>query len=155
MRRLLLVATVVAVFVLLVSAVAASANGNTTTLRLISRDEAGSFIDNPPAATGEGDVSQGDMFVFTSRLFRGGRRVGRGHVACTITLARGERSLSQCVGTFTLRRGQITAQGVVGQADRFTGAITGGTGRYDAARGTLEVRDRGARPDILTFRIIR
>ena len=160
MRRLLVPATLAAVAALLVSAVGASANGNgkrerTTTIRVIAREEAGQFVDLPPTATRPEEISQGDMFVFTSRLFMRGERVGRLHVVCTLTVARGPRSIAQCVATARLPGGQITVQGVSSEARRFTVPITGGSGRYRAARGTLEVRELRGDREALTFRIIR
>ena len=54
----------------------------------------------------------------------------------------------QCVGTLSLRGGQITLQGLIevqGEDDPgpFKVAITGGTGKYSGAGGQATVRDVG------------
>jgi Dirigent-like protein len=129
----------------------------TTTFTLLERSDSATFIDNPPKAAREGDVSQGDMFVFTGRLSRraGGPQIGRTHGVCAITLAAGQRSQSQCTATVGLRGGQIAAQGVTSAGDVLTFAITGGTGRYRTARGTVTSRDINDQLSKLTFHVIR
>ena len=47
----------------------------------------------------------------------------------------------QCVATFDLPTGQITVQGVLRDAPDFTIAVTGGTGDYSGAGGTLTGHD--------------
>ncbi len=156
MRGRFVLISLAATGAIVVSAAGASANGTTktTTIRVISQEESGQFVDNPPTAAGPEDASVGDMFVFTLRLSKAGRRVGRGHVACTMTQLR--PPVPQCVGTFRLTGGQITVQGLTPPDDRpFTVAITGGTRRYAGARGTLRVRPLAGERERLTFRIRR
>ena len=62
----------------------------------------------------------------------------------------------QCVATLSLRRGQITLQGLVeiqGEGDMgpFTVAITGGTGAYRGAGG--EARIRGVSPTRTVYKL--
>ena len=103
---------------------------------------------------GEPGESVGDMFAFSSLLTKHGRTVGHTGVACTVTSL--ERAEAQCVGTASLRRGQITVQGLIGEEsdeEEFELAITGGTGAYEGAEGTLVVRELSETRELLTFHL--
>jgi hypothetical protein len=114
-------------------------------VRVLSTNTEEAFVD-----VGEPDLSLGDAFVFSSDLTKRGRSVGHTGVVCTITsVARNE---SQCVGTAWLRKGQITIQGLVaGEPEMFSFAITGGTGAYEGAGGTLVVKELSDTEELLTF----
>jgi hypothetical protein len=86
--------------------------------------------------------------VFSETLFVRGREVGVSGAVCTIVqgVPPYDIALNHCVGTLSLRRGQITLQGLIevqGEDDPgpFTVAITGGTGRYSGAGGNAVIRD--------------
>jgi hypothetical protein len=99
---------------------------------------------------GEPDFSLGDEFVFTSDLTKHGTSVGHTGVVCTVTSV--ERSESQCVGTASFSRGQIAIQGLLaGEPERFAFPITGGTGAYEGASGTLVVTTLSDTEELLTF----
>jgi hypothetical protein len=99
---------------------------------------------------GEPDFSLGDEFVFTSDLTKRGTSVGHTGVVCTVTSV--ERSESQCVGTASFSKGQITIQGLLaGEPERFEFPITGGTGAYEGASGTLAVTTLSDTEELLTF----
>jgi hypothetical protein len=101
---------------------------------------------------GEHDFSLGDSFVFTSTLTKSGRRVGHTGVVCTITSTKREES--QCVGTAVLPGGQISVQGLdVGERPRFELPITGGTGDFEDAGGTLVVREVSDTQELLAFHL--
>ena len=83
--------------------------------------------------------SLGDQLVFSEARFERGREVGPTVPPYTVITF-------HCVGTLSLRRGQITLQGLIetqGEDDPgpFTVAITGGTGAYRGAGGEAVVRD--------------
>ena len=65
----------------------------------------------------------------------------------------------QFVATAALPKGQITTQGLGTFTDgpaKFELAITGGTGKYRTAHGTLSVEEVGGEEEfLLTFRVIR
>ena len=110
-------------------------------LVVVSRNATETDIDNPP----EGE-SQGDEFVITSPLFKGGKRAGRFDAHGVVTEVNLEQNVFafQVTFTATLPGGQIVSTGV-GVFDEptdnsFTAAITGGTGRYDEAGGDVVVR---------------
>jgi allene oxide cyclase-like protein len=97
---------------------------------------------------GASGPSVGDRFIVFGTVSMNGKRVGAGGYECTTMLftpgpdpaGEPEAFTDQCVATLSLRKGQITVQGLV---DR-TGpvpvalAITGGTGAYRTAHGQLE-----------------
>jgi hypothetical protein len=136
-----LAAAVAAAGVAVASGPGVTATGaRSQTLRLVSHDTGNGFVDNAP----RGD-SAGDMAVFTQDLFRHGRRYGRGDVQFVET-AKGATQAQDTMlisGAFRLPRGEITATGAthVG-ARRFKLAITGGTGAYRAARGSVTAINR-------------
>ncbi len=82
----------------------------------------------------------GDQIVFTNKLLKGDTEVGHEGAVCTVTSV--ARQEAQCVATFSLRGGQITAQALVhlGDLTPYRVAITGGSGRYEGAEGQIEVQ---------------
>jgi allene oxide cyclase-like protein len=124
------------------SAAAADGKGKKT-LKLIGRESQSEFLD-----LGTPGPSLGDQLVFSEVLFRRGRgEVGMSGVVCTVTEALPPYDVLtfHCVATLSLRRGQITLQGLVeaqGMDDPgpFRVAITGGTGAFRAAGGEARVR---------------
>ena len=91
---------------------------------------------------GDPGPSVGDQLVIGGDIFN--------HQGGTLVGARGplhqlERSRDLCLGALTVGDGQITFQGLVDTFTFFTNqpvdfAITGGTGPYRKARGTVTVR---------------
>jgi hypothetical protein len=94
--------------------------------------------------------SIGDRFLVSGSLRAGGRIAGRGHVTCTVIDRRYHGQ--DCAFVLVLRDGTITAAGggvnrlLPGQspspphaADEF--AVTGGTGAYRGASGTLSLQE--------------
>jgi len=114
---------------------------------VLSTNTEEAFVD-----AGEPGFSLGDSFVFSSRLTRHGETFGHTGVVCTVTSVRMEES--QCVGTAWLRRGQISIQGLLaGEPEEFEFPITGGTGAFEDAGGTLVVRELSDTEERLTFHI--
>jgi hypothetical protein len=79
------------------------------------------------------------------------RAIGESVLVCTY-VGRTERS---CLVTYTLPKGSIVAAGVLTSRLLYELAITGGTGLYDNARGTVTTTVTGMRPrrDVLLFRL--
>jgi allene oxide cyclase-like protein len=93
---------------------------------------------------GKKNESLGDTFTFTEKLFHGGERVGRDAVTCTIIAARPSAFRLLCWGTLTLfGRGDLTVHGKVLFREGATAlpelAVTGGTGDYAGASGTMTI----------------
>jgi len=108
--------------------------------------------------TGKDGPSVGDSFTFTEKLFHRGDRVGRDAGSCKVTRVTKRSFGSHCTVTATFRgRGDITVQGAIlykrGERSRPTVAITGGTGDYKDAAGTVKLVDRRGEPTRLRFRI--
>jgi hypothetical protein len=77
----------------------------------------------------------GSVVVFSERLAEAGKAVGADHIVCTFTGAWPSET-DFCRGVFQLAGGSIVAEGISARGP-FTVAITGGTGRYAGARGTV------------------
>jgi hypothetical protein len=115
----------------------------TGTLQLVLRDRDVRFqlIDVPPLQGRRQPPTRGDGFLLTGPVRnQAGNRAGRLQAVFVITNVRREQA--QVSATFLLRGGHIVASGAEtkGRVDNF--AVTGGTGRYAGARGTLRVTDR-------------
>jgi hypothetical protein len=100
-------------------------------------------VDAPPAhSDANPEDSPGDSIVLHAPVRNpSGAKAGQIDAVFTAT-AGGDRE--QIVATFTLRRGQISVQGIDGAETVDRVAIAGGTGRYAGARGTLTAREMGA-----------
>ena len=89
--------------------------------------------------------SPGDLAVGSARLRdAAGGIVGRMHQSFMVTGGRGEATTEQVNATMLLRDGQITLQGVADNSkpdSPLVVAITGGTGRYDGARGSAHISE--------------
>ena len=133
-------AAAVAVVVLLPGAGSAQQAGGEQTFKLVEpgKGAAFKFVDIPPRAK-RNRPSSGDGFVFTTPLNdASGARVGTLAAQCTFT----PLNKSICNGIFHLKDGTIT--GTTELSDSLTThiAITGGTGAYEGARGTITSVDR-------------
>jgi hypothetical protein len=90
------------------------------------------------------------------------RKIGEDGGLCSVVRIAPDGGLTfHCVGTNSLPLGQITSQGLVtyGPGEDFrqtpySFAITGGTGKYRAARGEVRIKEVSAEEVRLTFRII-
>ena len=151
LKRLGVTGAVVAVAALAAGSIGpASGHGEDNgrhTVRVVSHNTEESFVD-----VGKHGLSLGDEFIFTSRLTRHDHKVGHTGVVCTITSVKREES--QCVGSAKLGRGEITIQGLqAGEPRVFSFAITGGTGAYEGAEGTLVVRELRHNRELLSFHL--
>ena len=125
------------------SAIAAAHGKHKRVLRVVGIQNQFQFVDVAPTGP-----SLGDELVFSETLRRHGHEVGVSGVVCTATEVTPpyEVTTFHCVATLSLRRGQITLQGLVeiqGEGDMgpFTVAITGGTGAFRGAGGEARIRD--------------
>jgi allene oxide cyclase-like protein len=138
--------------VLLIAAIAMLAFGSTVatasgkhkqTLRLVATENQSDFLD-----LGAPGPSLGDELVISETLRQRGREVGQSGVVCVVTEATPPYDVLtlHCVATLSLRRGQITLQGLIevqgeGDSGPFTVAITGGTGEFFGAGGEARIRN--------------
>jgi hypothetical protein len=159
-KRLGIAGAVVAVMALVVGAVSpalGSSSGNAEkpkTIRVLAV-----FTEfDPNIDVGAAGFSLGDEVVFSGNLFQGGKQVGRVGVVCSFVSTQNmDRVEAQCPATAILPGGQITVQGViVNRSLNWTLPITGGSGRYDRARGEVTSRDMSTptQPQVeLTFHL--
>jgi len=107
------------------------------------------LVDLPPV----GEDSLGDTLTFANEVFdaRSGKKVGTDQGQCVRTVV-GEAF--ECYWTTFLPRGQITVEGPFYDAADSTLAITGGTGAYRNARGTMDLHARSATEFDFVFRVI-
>jgi hypothetical protein len=110
----------------------------------------------PPAH----ELNVGDAFAFSADLFRSGEKIGDDGATCVVVRVDGPVGVHHCIATYRLPDGQLTVQGLItfdttqGTADApFTVAVTGGTGAYRRAHGTLH-DEPGDTTSELTFRLI-
>ncbi|MFE3503471.1 hypothetical protein [Kitasatospora sp. NPDC059160] len=140
--------TAAALITLLTAAPASTAAPTTGSAGPVARDrvitligklaQQSSFPVNPGGAP-----AQGDRTVFRSVLSDlDGNQIGETGGTCTTTRT-DNGGAEECTVTYTLPGGQITAQGMVfgqlnpGPPPSFDNAITGGTGDFDRARGSI------------------
>jgi allene oxide cyclase-like protein len=119
------------------------------TFKLIEEDESAAFGDVAPRSrdTRNPRFSGGDMHVFTSRYSDEANKPA-GKLSAQCITVRGGRTFVQarfqCSATLILRDGTITVSGAFSGNQRdedVLTAITGGTGAYEGARGSVSQRN--------------
>ncbi|MEU3739683.1 MULTISPECIES: hypothetical protein [unclassified Streptomyces] len=91
---------------------------------------------------GPAGPSLGDMDVYSGIALQDGRRVGHGGGSCQVVRIEGEKLTTQCLITVELERGSLTMQSLWTSGTRSLDmAITGGTGAFSDARGTVRYWD--------------
>jgi hypothetical protein len=94
----------------------------------------------------------GGIQIASLRLFGSSSRpIGQAVLTCMKV----SKTQQSCLGSYILPRGMIETSGVLNSRLLYTAAITGGTGFYDNARGTLTVTAKALNPrrEILIFRL--
>jgi hypothetical protein len=130
------------------SAGTADATTAARTTRYVAHDIQGNFAMADLAEPHGQNPDIGDLLAFTQRLTRGGHTVGR--VSNVAIGADHQRALFHSTGTMSLAHGTVEFGGLVPQASEFTLAVTGGTGRFEGAAGTLRFSMKGSK-QILTL----
>jgi hypothetical protein len=114
----------------------------TGTLDLVQRGRESTFrhIDHPPRGGGPQAPSPGDVAIIGGTLRdTSNRRVGKLHVTFMRLKGRRKAHVDQVNATFDLKGGQIVMGGVDHGRRTLVVAITGGTGSYAGARGSMRV----------------
>jgi hypothetical protein len=108
-----------------------------------------SVVERPVGETtihrnGERDTV-GDMLVFANKVYDAANKVeiGSDQGYCVRTVA---GKSWECFWTLILRGGQITVEGPFMDSGDSRLAVTGGTGTYAGARGSLKLHPRDASP---------
>lgn len=145
MTRRTLAAVAVGALTLSPAAVAAKGHERTIIIKARSQLDQVRLVDNAPAG-----FSPGDVLVFSERLFNSkGKRIGSDAASCVRLFD----ATSLCTGTYKLPGGRVMVTllqpGPTGTYDQ---AVTGGTGRFAGARGTVTVA-QSSQGDRFTFRL--
>jgi hypothetical protein len=140
---------------------AASNNSDEQRLVLTERTEQEAIVDL--ARNNRPDL--GDYLVFTNKLLQQGQQVGTNSGTCTVVRLKSSggtlRAVTyQCLVTLSLRKGQITVQGLLtlpatnNPSATTKVAITGGTNAYKTAHGEMTVIIRPQRDTKLIVDLI-
>lgn len=115
-------------------------------LDVVERATTDTVVDTGPA----GD-SRGDLLSFANDVFdaTNTHRVGHDNGSCVRTVP---GQAYECEWTLTLRHGSLVVQGPFYDTADSTLAITGGTGRFAAARGQMVLHARNAAGTAYDFR---
>jgi hypothetical protein len=138
---------VLAIAVLLLASCGGGAK--TTTLQVVERATTDAVGDVAP--TGD---SVGDVLGFANEVFDATNqtKVGSDNGSCVRTAV---GSAWECIWTLTLADGSITVEGPFYDTSDSTLAITGGTGAYAQARGSMLLHARDATSYDFTYTIIK
>jgi hypothetical protein len=135
---------VVVVGIAVVSSNAQPPGPPTGALDLVQRGRESTFrhVDNPPLGGARRPPSPGDVAIIAGTLRdTSNRRVGKVHVTFMRLKGRRKNIVDQVNATFDLKGGQIVMGGVSDGGRVDVVAITGGTGSYAGARGSMRVRE--------------
>jgi hypothetical protein len=153
-RKLLPIATAAALAALVVGGISGAAGSGASTARHftlieITVDETFVDVDNSQSAP-----TVGDEFIFKNRLKNRSetRTVGSDTGICTFTSVSEQDFTVHCIVTVSLHGDTLEANALI-SGSTFKAAITGGTGRYDKARGQVFGRDLGENKTQLRFDI--
>jgi hypothetical protein len=126
-----------------------AASTGPATIRITNKEVSVARVD-----VGRRGKSPGDMEIIRQQLYdRSPRLIGRAELVCTFVDSRRSRV---CRGTYFLPRGKLVVGGSLLFRQFYDMAVTGGTGLYDNARGTLTVTRMGTKPvrDLVVFRLV-
>ncbi|MFI7020234.1 hypothetical protein [Streptomyces sp. NPDC050164] len=100
--------------------------------------------------------SLGDTHVYSGTAIKDGRSVGRGGGSCQVIHIKGDELTTQCLITMELKRGSLTMQSLwVSGTSSLDMAITGGTGDFREARGTVRYWDIATPKERVRAEILR
>lgn len=151
-RRISRITAATAVIAATASIVTVTADGQTapTTIQVTQVDHAIKFIDIAPKGGPGKPFTPGDALVIGGKLADGAKTVGTANVVCTTTQP-GRKGGSLCQGALVLPAGQITfsAYSTFADTPATIFAVTGGTGSYADAVGTVTLKEaKGGRTAI-------
>jgi hypothetical protein len=114
------------VIVLAALAIPSVAAASGTTLHLTEKQTFQQYVDK--GVKGE---SPGDIRTFGGTVYQSGKRVGHDRIRCVVG--------ATCDSQVWISGGSLIANGFIARGPNFTAKITGGTGKYVGARGTVSV----------------
>jgi hypothetical protein len=112
--------------VLVALAVPVTATAATTTLHLTEKQTFQHYVDK--GVKGE---SPGDIRTFGGTVFQHGTKVGHDRIRCVVA--------ARCDAEVWIGGGSLISKGFIATGPSFSAKITGGTGKYSNAHGTVTV----------------
>jgi allene oxide cyclase len=114
-------------------------------IAVVERPIGETTVDLPP----KGD-SVGDLLVFANGVFDAANKtqVGTDQGFCVRTIV---GKSWECMWTLTLKAGQITVEGPFMDEGDSLFAVTGGTGKYAGAKGSMKLHPRDAKSTSYDF----
>lgn len=151
MGRSRTISLVVIIAVVAVGLGACSSSGGGGSKTLTFKTVESSFTAVPVSGQSSATPQPGDYVVITDNFMDGNKVVGHDNVHCTLITTKS----SLCNIGVQLPKGELTLQGIgpAGGTGSFSVAITGGTGSYDHARGTVHFRSTGSKTGMEVFHI--
>ena len=144
MKRLIGAAAVLAVGVsVAVTSIGGAQTGGERTLKFVEKGGSAKFLDLPPKANRRHPHgSAGDEFLFSSPLYDAASNARDGTVIAHCVQEPGV-TLFDCQGEAKLKDGTMSLCGLINESSlRQTISVTGGTGAYEGARGSVLSVDR-------------
>ena len=119
------------------------------TIRITTEELRSARVDVGPRGRSPGDMEIVSALLYNRRITQ--RMIGKTELVCTFTFGPSR----MCQGTFVLPRGRLVVGGSLRNREIYHLAITGGTGLYDNARGSLTVTRIQKRPrrELAYFRL--
>lgn len=150
-RGLFLCAVGLLAVALVGAAVASAATTTTITFKEPEKGSTFTYVDVAPTAPKKHGfptaISPGDQLVLTNPLTEGGKTIGKLRARCTATAAVGKTTSMAfvqahfiCEGVFTLPGGSLYGNASIVKSGT-EGVVTGGTGKYAGARGTISTKE--------------
>lgn len=130
------------------SSTSSNSASDATTLSFVATDIDGNNVTIDLGKKDHGGPDIGDLVAFTQTLSTDGKDVGEVHVIAAVVDHTSH--LSEATGTIVLTNGSIQLAGVVAMEPTFTLTVTGGTGDYVGATGTM---DFDASSDVQTMTV--
>jgi len=163
MRRVSLLAIVVAAAGLVIGVSPASGLDEPEVIRLVDVEEG--FVPLDPGFSEEAPPPLGGRFAFTDGLYewagaKRGNRVGRIEGLCTFTNVNpsARAVTAYCTATAYLPKGRVLVAAFIRFAEEGPGtfivSVIGGTGRYANARGTATIKDLPSGNSAFVFRLV-
>jgi hypothetical protein len=125
----------------ILSTVGSAAPSRDRTFTLIQRnsEEQFSLVDNPPRTLNDNRLTPGDLATLHQPLRKtSGRQVGAADVGCTATRGGTFAHVRfACNGVYSLKRGTLMVEVRFLPNSQPTIAVTGGTGAYEGATGSI------------------
>jgi allene oxide cyclase len=120
------------------------------TISITDRQVSAQHIDQGSPGKSAGDLEISWQALYNQRVTR--RAIGHSQLVCTLLTLRSR----QCSATYFFPRGKLIVDGVIASRLLYELPVTGGTGIYVGARGSLLVTRASEQPlrEILQFRLL-